>query len=167
MMHLRWIGIGLGLLCLACGSEDSGGQAQSGETLDALSLSGLNESDGVDEDTLDGSPSDDVEGESTDGSDGADSEPSPWECPESLGTQPAGVSGMVYSCLSIAEGLPYQVIRQGRFETGEVVTRAEVFAPNEAPSLQGMDGPISIPLRWKTIWSPAAVFIDFPWREET
>ena len=31
-------------------------------------------------------------------------------------------------------GLPYQVIRQGRFETGEVVTRAEVFAPNRLGS---------------------------------
>ena len=133
MKYAAWMAACLGFISLGCASESQEGESTPAEELDSLSLSGLNETDSRVDDSKDATLEDSAaDGERVE--DALESNESQWACPETLGAQPNGVTGMVYSCLSIAEGLPYQVIRHGNFETGEVSTRAEIFAPNRLGS---------------------------------
>lgn len=81
----------------------------------------------------------------SDGSDGgeeADVEVVPlFSCSESIGTPLSEGAGLLYTCLSTAEGLPYQEIRQLEAESGEIRSVVTIELPERlGTSLKARDG---------------------------
>ena len=114
-------------LVTGCASEEESGADNVVEEED-VSLNPLEQLDVVSVDVTDvEAPEPDVEEE--DGDEGDGYVAPEFACSESkMGSLPSG-EGMIYSCLSTSEGLPYQAIRQLDGATGEIRTRALVANP--------------------------------------